>query len=85
MRLSIENGISSFDVLTGKQNANSATKRIFLNSCYIFRNCQVPSVPMPSSQIVCAEQFKKAIASEIKSCHSSITSAVSNPAFFRDF
>ena len=36
MRLGIENGLSSFAVLTSKQNANSATKKIFLNSIFTF-------------------------------------------------
>ena len=57
-RLSIENDLSSFAVLTGKQNADSATKRIFLNSILHFSElkirCQV------RKQFV-LEQFKKAI------------------------
>ena len=41
MRLSIENDLSSFAVLTGKQNANSATKRIFLNSILRFSELKI--------------------------------------------
>ena len=46
MRLSIENDLSSFAVLTDKHNANSATKRIILNLILHFSKlqirCQVP-------------------------------------------
>ena len=51
MRLGIENDLSSFTVLTGKQNANSATKKIFLNSVFTFFRSENT---MSSLQIVCA-------------------------------
>ena len=51
MRLGIENGLSSFTVLTGKQNANSATKKIFLNSIFTFSRIENA---MSSLQIVYA-------------------------------
>ena len=58
MHLSIKNDLSSFAALIGKQNANSATKRIFLNSILHFSElkmrCQV------CKQFV-LEQFKKAV------------------------
>ena len=51
MRLGIENGLSSFAVLTSKQNANSATKKIFLNSIFTFSRIENR---MSSLQIVYA-------------------------------
>ena len=39
--LSIKNDLSSFAVLTGKRNANSATKIIFLNSILQFSELKI--------------------------------------------
>ena len=59
MNLSIKNDLSSFAVLTGKQNADSASIRVFLNSILHFSELKLQSEV--HKQFV-LEQFKKAIA-----------------------